>query len=91
MRGKFITIEGTEGVGKTTNIEFIQSWLEAKNLAFVCTREPGGTPLAEQIRELLLTPREELVCSTAELLLMYQIKQRAQNYQSAPSKKQQSQ
>ena len=71
MRGKFITIEGTEGVGKTTNIEFIQSWLEAKNLAFVCTREPGGTPLAEQIRELLLTPREELVCSTAELLLMF--------------------
>lgn len=71
MRGKFITIEGTEGVGKTTNIEFIQSWLEAKNLAFVCTREPGGTPLAEQIRELLLAPREELVCSTAELLLMF--------------------
>jgi len=71
MRGKFITIEGTEGVGKTTNIEFIQSWLEAKNLAFVCTREPGGTPLAEQIRELLLAPRDEIVCSTAELLLMF--------------------
>jgi dTMP kinase len=71
MRGKFITIEGTEGVGKTTNIEFIQSWLQSKQLAYLCTREPGGTPLAEQIRELLLAPREELVCDTAELLLMF--------------------
>ncbi|MBT6319046.1 dTMP kinase [Porticoccaceae bacterium] len=71
MRGKFITIEGTEGVGKTTNIQFIQNWLESKQLAYLCTREPGGTPLAEQIRELLLAPREELVCDTAELLLMF--------------------
>ena len=71
MRGKFITIEGTEGVGKTTNIQFIQNWLESKELAYLCTREPGGTPLAEQIRELLLAPREELVCDTAELLLMF--------------------
>ena len=71
MRGKFITIEGTEGVGKTTNIQCIQNWLESKQLAYLCTREPGGTPLAEQIRELLLAPREELVCDTAELLLMF--------------------
>ena len=71
MRGKLITVEGTEGVGKTTNIQFIKDWLEAKNLAFVSTREPGGTPLAEQIRELLLAPRDELVCDTAELLLMF--------------------
>ncbi len=71
MRGKFITIEGTEGVGKTTNIQFIQDWMQAKKLPFVATREPGGTPLAEQIRELLLAPREELVCDTAELLLMF--------------------
>lgn len=71
MRGKFITIEGTEGVGKTTNIEFIKAWLETRSLPFVCTREPGGTPLAEQIRELLLAPREEIVSSTAELLLMF--------------------
>ena len=71
MRGKFITIEGTEGVGKTTNIQFIQSWLHSKQLAYLCTREPGGTPLAEQIRELLLAPREELFCDTAELLLMF--------------------
>jgi dTMP kinase len=71
MRGKFITIEGTEGVGKTTNIQFIKDWLDAKNLPFLSTREPGGTPLAEQIRELLLAPRDELVCDTAELLLMF--------------------
>ena len=71
MRGKFITIEGTEGVGKTTNIQFIQDWLKSKQLAYLCTREPGGTPLAEQIRELLLAPREELVCDAAELLLMF--------------------
>ncbi len=71
MRGKFITIEGTEGVGKTTNIEFIQSWMNSKQLTFGTTREPGGTPLAEQIRELLLAPREESVCSTAELLMVF--------------------
>lgn len=71
MRGKFVTIEGTEGVGKTTNIQFIQSWMEKNKLAFATTREPGGTPLAEQIRELLLAPREEKVCNTAELLLMF--------------------
>ena len=71
MRGKFITIEGTEGVGKTTNIEFIQSWMNSKKLTFGTTREPGGTPLAEQLRELLLAPREETVCNTAELLMMF--------------------
>jgi len=71
MHGKFITIEGTEGVGKTTNIEFIQTWLNQQKVDFVTTREPGGTPLAEQIRELLLTPRDEKVCNSAELLLMF--------------------
>ena len=71
MRGKFITIEGTEGVGKTTNIQFIQNWMQAKKLPFVATREPGCTPLAEQIRDLLLSPSDELVCDTAELLLMF--------------------
>ena len=71
MRGKFITIEGTEGVGKTTNMAFIKAWLDAKKLPYLSTREPGGTPLAEQIRELLLAPRAELVCSASELLLMF--------------------
>jgi len=71
MRGKFITIEGTEGVGKTTNIQFIQKWMDSKKLTYGCTREPGGTPLAEQLRELLLAPREESVCNTAELLMVF--------------------
>jgi len=71
MRGKFITIEGTEGVGKTTNIQFIQDWMDSKKLTYGCTREPGGTPLAEQLRELLLAPREESVCNTAELLMVF--------------------
>lgn len=71
MHGKFITIEGTEGVGKTTNIEFIQAWLSEHHIGFVATREPGGTPLAEQIRALLLTPGDEKICDSAELLLMF--------------------
>ena len=71
MRGKFITIEGTEGVGKTTNIEFIKQWLTNQSIPFVNTREPGGTPLAEEIRELLLSNRQEAVCSKAELLMMF--------------------
>lgn len=71
MRGSFITVEGIEGVGKTTNLKFIQNWMDRKKLAYVTTREPGGTPLAEEIRELLLANREEQVCDTAELLLVF--------------------
>ncbi len=69
--GKFISIEGTEGVGKSTNIAFIKAWFEAKNISLLHTREPGGTPLAEEIRELLLSQREEAVDAKSELLLMY--------------------
>lgn len=69
--GKFITVEGTEGVGKTTNIGFIQTWLGAQKIEFIATREPGGTPLAEQLRELLLQPRDERVNDIAELLMVF--------------------
>lgn len=69
--GLFITVEGIEGVGKTTNIEFIADWLTAQGIEFIKTREPGGTPLAEEIREVLLQPRDESVSDTAELLLMF--------------------
>ncbi|WP_198555374.1 dTMP kinase [Kangiella profundi] len=69
--GKFITIEGTEGVGKSTNIAFIKEWFEAKNISLLHTREPGGTPMAEEIRELLLSKRDEQVDAKSELLLMY--------------------
>lgn len=69
--GKFITIEGGEGVGKSTNVDFIVSQLKAAGKNVVVTREPGGTPLAESIRQLLLTPRDEQVTDTTELLLMF--------------------
>lgn len=69
--GKFLTIEGTEGVGKSTNLEFIKSKLIERGVDVVVTREPGGTPLAEEIRETLLQKRSEKVDPTAELLLVF--------------------
>ncbi len=69
MMGRFITIEGIEWVVKTTNIEFVKSWLEKQNIQYITTREPGGTQLGEQLRELLLHGGE--VCSNAELLMMF--------------------
>jgi dTMP kinase len=71
LRGKFLTIEGTEGVGKSTNLAFVQNWLQSKGVEVVVTREPGGTPLAEEIRSLLLAKRDEPVNETAELLLVF--------------------
>ena len=68
MQGKFITIEGIEGVGKSTNIDFIASYLESHNINLMTTREPGGTELAEKIREILLNPQKEDVPEIAELL-----------------------
>ncbi|MEW5249862.1 dTMP kinase [Microbulbifer discodermiae] len=70
-RGKLITLEGGEGVGKSTNLLFITRWLEQRGVGFVQTREPGGTPLAEQLRELLLSRRKEQVDPTAELLMVF--------------------
>ena len=67
----FITIEGIEGVGKSTNIAFIADWLRQRGVNVRLTREPGGTPMAEEVRELLLRKREEPVCEDAELLLMF--------------------
>jgi len=67
--GKFITIEGIEGVGKSTNIAFIQSQLEAKGIKTLLTREPGGTELGEQLRNLLLHGGD--VSDKAELLMMF--------------------
>ncbi|EAR59456.1 dTMP kinase [Neptuniibacter caesariensis] len=71
LSGRFITVEGTEGVGKSTNIEYLCSLLDAQGIEVVLTREPGGTPLAEELRELLLAPREETVSEDTELLLMF--------------------
>ncbi|MDP7536589.1 MAG: dTMP kinase [Methylococcales bacterium] len=69
--GQFITLEGGEGLGKSTNLHFIKSFLENQGLSVVVTREPGGTPLAEQIRSLLLEERVEAVADKTELLLMF--------------------
>ncbi len=74
----FISVEGVEGVGKTTNIQFIKAWLEKNAVNVELTREPGGTPLAEELRALLLKPRDELVDETAELLMIFAA--RAQHY-----------
>ncbi len=69
--GRFITLEGTEGVGKSTNLRFIESVLQQHRIVYQLTREPGGTPLAEQVRELLLANRDEVVADDAELLLVF--------------------
>ena len=71
-RGRFITLEGGEGVGKSTNMAFVEAWLTAQGMEVVRTREPGGTPRAEAIRELLLDPApQEPLSVDAELLLVF--------------------
>jgi dTMP kinase len=67
----FITFEGGEGVGKSTNMAFMEDSLRAHGIDLEVTREPGGTPLAEDIRELLLSVREEDVSRTTEVLLIF--------------------
>jgi dTMP kinase len=69
--GKFITLEGGEGLGKTTNVRFIQQWLEKQGLTVLVTREPGGTVLAEKLRALLLETGIEPISEKTELLLMF--------------------
>lgn len=71
MQGKFITVEGIEGVGKTTNIDFIHQQLLASGKKVVVTREPGGTPLGEAIRGLLLDPGYKGMDPVCELQLMF--------------------
>ena len=69
MSGLFITIEGIEGCGKSTQINLLAEYLHEKGYTVVITREPGGTPLAERIRDLLLDNREENVAPLTELFL----------------------
>ena len=71
MKGKFITVEGIEGVGKTTNIDYIHQQLQAAGRDVVLTREPGGTPLGEAVRGLLLDPEYTGMDATCELQLMF--------------------
>jgi len=71
MRGRFITIEGGEGAGKSTMIDRISDWLAQAGYRVVTTREPGGTDLAEKLREILLDRQNVSLSSKAELMLMF--------------------
>ncbi|MFK7862842.1 MAG: dTMP kinase [Pseudohongiellaceae bacterium] len=71
MKGKFITIEGVEGVGKSTNIETVKAYLAQNKIKFVVSREPGGTLISEKIRDLLLEKHEEDLTELSELLLVF--------------------
>ena len=68
---RFVTVEGIEGVGKSTQVARLSAALHGKGIAHVVTREPGGTPLAENIRAVVLSARQEALPPTAELLLMF--------------------
>jgi dTMP kinase len=69
--GIFITVEGIEGVGKSTQVNFIKNLLEKSSVPHLITREPGGTPIAEEIRQVLLAHHTETMVPDAELLLMF--------------------
>ena len=71
MASSFISIEGGEGAGKSTSIDYIKQKIEAYGIQCIVTREPGGTPMAEDIRQLLLQHRDEVVDPYTELLLMF--------------------
>ncbi len=71
MSGLFITLEGPEGAGKSTNREYLAERLRERGVEVLLTREPGGTPLAERVRELLLTPSDEPMAADTELLLVF--------------------
>ena len=70
IQGRFISFEGTEGVGKTTAIEQLCARLQARGIDYLRTREPGGSPFAERLREILLDPNTAINDDT-ELLLMF--------------------
>jgi dTMP kinase len=71
IAGRFLTVEGIEGVGKSTQVARLSQSLSERGIAHVVTREPGGTPLAERVREIVLNTRDEALPPVAELLLMF--------------------
>ncbi|QHG92640.1 dTMP kinase [Coxiella endosymbiont of Amblyomma sculptum] len=70
-KGRFISFEGIEGMGKTTALQYVCKCLDIAHIAYVVTREPGGTPIAEAIRSVLLQHHKEIMCSNTELLLIF--------------------
>jgi dTMP kinase len=70
-RGRFITLEGIEGAGKSTVAQLVSEWLAARGITARVTREPGGTPLAERVRKIVLERGPEAVSPRAETLLMF--------------------
>lgn len=75
MKPQFITIEGLEGAGKTTQAEVLCQWLTARGIPYIRTREPGGTPIAEEIRNLVLAHHEEPMDPRTELLMVFASRQ----------------
>lgn len=71
MRGAFVTLEGGEGVGKSTNLAFVATYLESRGVAVLTTREPGGTPLGEVIRQWVLQGDHDVLSAEVEALLMF--------------------
>ncbi len=71
MRGRFITLEGGEGAGKSTQLPLLAEWLRSRHDTVVVTREPGGSALGEEVRELLLSHRGQPMSADAELLLVF--------------------
>lgn len=85
MQGRFITLEGSEGAGKSSNLAYIQQRLERAGVDLVVTREPGGTPLGEAIRQLLLDHRNSDMLDDTELLLMFAARSQHLNELILPS------
>jgi len=71
LQGRFITFEGGEGVGKSTQLQRVAAWLTSRGIETVTTREPGGTPRAERLRAILLERGDEPMPASCELLLMF--------------------
>jgi dTMP kinase len=70
-KGVFITLEGIEGAGKSTASQYLADYLQQQGKSVVLTREPGGTPVAEAIRNVLLQHHSETLCPETELLLLF--------------------
>ncbi len=69
MKGKFITVEGTDGAGKSTQIDMLVKYFDDKGIKTIVTREPGGTDISEKLREIILDPENKKMTDTTEAML----------------------